>query len=210
MAHQAAEDESRSPRLSWTSGNEPPAQDDLADGVQRRMQQQQQEQQQEDQLAIAQNGGASSSDEGEDDGDLDDDMMDRISSSPSIDDGAYPAPLALLPRAWPRRVSSLQHLREHSSPTSTTAELSSAEDRSSPYLDVPEHLPLHCTVTQQSHLRRIEHGESEPESNDECVCGTNYEDTYTDDYEGDSIQGGASLRDVGDRMDAPYGMKQQE
>jgi hypothetical protein len=82
VANKAAEDESRSPRLSWASGNEPSAQEDLADSAQRRMQQEQQE----DQLAIAQNGGASSSDEGEDDGDMDDDMMDRISSSPSIDD----------------------------------------------------------------------------------------------------------------------------
>lgn len=43
---------------------------------------------QEDALAIAQNGGVSSSDEGELDGDddLDDDMMDKISSSPSIED----------------------------------------------------------------------------------------------------------------------------
>ncbi|KAM5353934.1 hypothetical protein ACJ41O_000584 [Fusarium nematophilum] len=44
---------------------------------------------QEDALAIAQNGGVSSSDEGDLDGDaddLDDDMMDKISSSPSIED----------------------------------------------------------------------------------------------------------------------------
>lgn len=184
MAHQAAEDESRSPRLSWTSGNEPPVQEDLADGVQRRMQQ-------EDQLAIAQNGGASSSDEGEDDGDMDDDMLDRISSSPSIDDGAYPAPLAL-PSRWPRRVSSLQHLREHSS-ASSGAELSSSEDRSSPYLDVPEHLPLHCTTTQHSHLlRQNEHGRSD----DEIVSETDYQDAYTDDDDDDeSVQGGVSIRE---------------
>lgn len=43
---------------------------------------------QDDALAVAQNGGMSSSDEGELDGDddLDDDMMDKISSSPSIED----------------------------------------------------------------------------------------------------------------------------
>lgn len=60
----------------------------------------------EDALAVAQNGGVSSSDEGELDGDddLDDDMMDKISSSPSIEDGGcYP----VAPVAWPRRVSSL-------------------------------------------------------------------------------------------------------
>lgn len=44
---------------------------------------------QQDDLAIAQNGGtSSSSDEGDLDADLDgDDMMDKISSSPSIEDG---------------------------------------------------------------------------------------------------------------------------
>jgi hypothetical protein len=169
-----------------------------------------QQEQQEDQLAIAQNGGASSSDEGEDDGDMDDDMMDRISSSPSIDDGAYPAPLALLPKPWPRRVSSLQHLREHSSPGSTMAELSSAEDRSSPYLEIPEHLPLHCTAAQQSHLRRNEHGGSE--SNGECVCETNHDDMYTGDYDDDSAQERACLRDArsDDGIDALHEMKQQE
>ena len=52
--------------------------------------QHQQQQQEEDALAVAQNGGISSSDEGDLDGDdFDDDMMDRISSSPSIEDGAY-------------------------------------------------------------------------------------------------------------------------
>lgn len=47
--------------------------------------------QQQDSLAIAQNGGVSSEEadlEAEAD-DLDDDMMDRISSSPSIEDGGY-------------------------------------------------------------------------------------------------------------------------
>ncbi|RBQ72814.1 hypothetical protein FVER14953_10304 [Fusarium verticillioides] len=66
---------------------------------------------QEDALAIAQNGGVSSSDEGELDGDddLDDDMMDKISSSPSIEDGGcYPV---ATPAAWPRRVSSLPSQR---------------------------------------------------------------------------------------------------
>uniref|UniRef100_A0A8H7KFY6 SH3 domain-containing protein n=1 Tax=Bionectria ochroleuca TaxID=29856 RepID=A0A8H7KFY6_BIOOC len=87
VAHETAEEEARSPHLSWTSGfatdeSRKEEQEDLAAGVRGRMTQQEQE----DQLAIAQNGGVSSSDEGEDDGDLDDDMMDRISSSPSIED----------------------------------------------------------------------------------------------------------------------------
>ncbi|VUC34150.1 unnamed protein product [Clonostachys rosea] len=89
VAHETAEEEARSPHLSWNSGfgtdeSRKEEQEDLAAGVRGRMTQQEQE----DQLAIAQNGGISSSDEGEDDGDLDDDMMDRISSSPSIEDEA--------------------------------------------------------------------------------------------------------------------------
>lgn len=85
-------------------------------------QQQQQQQSQEDSLAVAQNGGLSSSDEGDMDGDgddLDDDMMDRISSSPSIEDGAFYYPRASnarpAPLCWPQRVSSLPlHLRSRS------------------------------------------------------------------------------------------------
>ena len=202
VAHQAAEDESRSPRLSWASGNEQQGQDDLADGVKRRMQQQddQNEQQQQQQLANAQNGGsgASSSDEGEDD-DLDDDMMDRISSSPSIDDGAYPASPLPSPawRSWPRRVSSLQHLREHY----TAAELSSTEEHpssSSPYHDAPEHVPLHYTETERvGHLLQpSEHGESDYSECD-CVYDTADEDeAHTDEYDDDGVWGEARRRDT--------------
>lgn len=70
----------------------------------------------EDALAVAQNGGVSSSDEGELDGDddLDDDMMDKISSSPSIEDGGCCPVIA--PVAWPRRVSSLPSSIGSSSP----------------------------------------------------------------------------------------------
>jgi hypothetical protein len=92
---------------------------------------------QEDALAAAQNGGASSSDEGELDGDddLDDDMMDKISSSPSIEDGGcYPV---TAPMAWPRRVSSLPTTQRSSSPSISG---SSVTRVCSPY---PE--PLKCT-----------------------------------------------------------------
>lgn len=64
---------------------------------------------QQDNLAIAQNGGLSSSvgedadlADGEGDDSMDDDMMDKISSSPSIDDGGY-----YLPLIWPKRHDSL-------------------------------------------------------------------------------------------------------
>lgn len=72
---------------------------------------------QQDDLAIALNGGISSVDEddidGESESDMDDDLMDKISSSPSIEDGAlYPT---IMPVAWPRRESSLTFLPEKSS-----------------------------------------------------------------------------------------------
>ncbi|PTB81829.1 hypothetical protein M440DRAFT_1435519 [Trichoderma longibrachiatum ATCC 18648] len=50
----------------------------------------QQHQHQQDSLAAAHNGNAADDDDIEDDGDLDDDMMDRISSSPSIEDALTP------------------------------------------------------------------------------------------------------------------------
>ncbi len=66
--------------------------------------------QQQDALAVAQNGGlaAEAAEEDMDDVDdgLDDDMMEKISSSPSIDDGGYtqrfhPHPVSAPPRAQP-------------------------------------------------------------------------------------------------------------
>ncbi|RSL41744.1 hypothetical protein CEP54_015722 [Fusarium duplospermum] len=106
-----ADEERRSPRVSWENGNgiddihrfaddlvagptgsssnsnstsnsRPRGAADDDDNINGKMVQ-------EDALAIAQNGGISSSDEGDLDGDaddLDDDMMDKISSSPSIED----------------------------------------------------------------------------------------------------------------------------
>lgn len=107
-------------------------------GVQARMAQ-------EDALAVAQNGGVSSSDEGEGDGDeLDDDLMDRISSSPSIEDGAYSLGHSAHVcfgehRRWPRRVDSLpEHLRA----SAAMLEESPSSAGSSTYLDSPQHFPL--------------------------------------------------------------------
>lgn len=90
-----AEEESRSPRISWTNGQGindiHQYAEDLTTGVASSLNNDENEKNmnQEDALAIAQNGGVSSSDEGDLDGDgddLDDDMMDKISSSPSIED----------------------------------------------------------------------------------------------------------------------------
>lgn len=64
--------------------------------------------QKQDNLAIAQNGGLTGSTEdsemadAEGDDGMDDDMMDKISSSPSIDDGGY-----FLSHIWPQRSDSL-------------------------------------------------------------------------------------------------------
>lgn len=111
------------------------------------------QQEQEDQLAIAQNGGVSSSDEGEDDGDLDDDMMDRISSSPSIEDGAFAF------NSWPRRVSSLPPQLGHSYSLITRG----SGNEPSPYTNVAHYSPLHSTTSSlQSHRhRRSEYSEAE-------------------------------------------------
>lgn len=88
---------------------------------------------------------------GESEAEGDDDLMDRISSSPSIDDGGYslhsspPAPIARL-RVWPTRSSSLSptptptvtptrgDFNSSASPTSTV--------ESSPFLRTPQHMPL--------------------------------------------------------------------
>lgn len=76
-------------------------------------------------------------DPGEGDGDdgLDDEMMDKISSSPSIEDGGYDLPLP-----WPDRGDSLV-----SFPTATEDEPSAPpehEASSSPFLSGPAHFPL--------------------------------------------------------------------
>ncbi|KAL1868507.1 protein phosphatase regulator [Diaporthe australafricana] len=97
-----AEEELRSPRVSWTTGGEAgdlqQYAEDLAAGVTSSLNSQSQNAgnmaaRQQDDLAVAQNGGLISQDNTEDgdldgdEGDLDDDdMMDKISSSPSIDD----------------------------------------------------------------------------------------------------------------------------
>jgi len=96
---------------------------------------------QQDEQAVRLNGGMNG---GGDDADmadaeiedLDDDMMDKISSSPSIDDGGYS-----LPSTWPKRNSSL-------TPVCTPTRLSPANspltnfNSSSPFTATPLHFPL--------------------------------------------------------------------
>lgn len=116
VAQETAEAESQNPTVPWSKGSAHEASDSIAneqsphgyanDTIEKTAMYQHKQQ---DDLAIAQNGGVSSADEedveGESGSDMDDDMMDKISSSPSIEDGAlYPA---ILPVAWPQRESSL-------------------------------------------------------------------------------------------------------
>ncbi len=108
---------------------------------------------QQDALAIAQNGGLTGTEDAEmadaegDDG-LDDDMMDKISSSPSIDDGGYP-----ILQAWPERSDSLSPaVTPCKSPLSQQDWSGSS---SSPFVETPDHYPLHV-IAQQTNKAKAE------------------------------------------------------
>jgi hypothetical protein len=80
-----------------------------------------------------------------DDSEMDDDMLDdRISSSPSIDDGAYPAAAFAFASAWPLRSSSLTPPRQ-----TLNCEASHTPD-SSPFFSIPAHTPLYNLSTANS------------------------------------------------------------
>ena len=84
-------------------------------------------------------------DEGDGDDGLDDDMADKISSSPSIgDDGGYPIPY--LP--WPSRIAPL---RSVSTPKKKATHLPGppSDVSSSPFSETPEHFPLLYPGEQQ-------------------------------------------------------------
>jgi hypothetical protein len=107
-ALEAKEENHRSPRVSqeWTASEAQQMQqygDDPATGVTSKLANN--NPQQQDNLAVAQNGGLTGSTaedaemaDAEGDDGMDDDMMDKISSSPSIDDGGYS-----LSQLWPQR-----------------------------------------------------------------------------------------------------------
>lgn len=139
VAAEVADEQNRSPRVSrdWAIGEGQMIQDytsdDLGAGVNSALN----GNNQQDNLAIAQNGGLTGS--GGEDGDMadaegddsmDDDMMDKISSSPSIDDGGYS-----LPKIWPSRSDSLS--REGSSSFSQAC-----GESSSPFVEPPTFFPL--------------------------------------------------------------------
>ncbi|TID19084.1 hypothetical protein E2P81_ATG06062 [Venturia nashicola] len=150
---------------AWNQANglseEPPSEDEerYASGMSA-------EQKEREDLAAGQNGARNGARNGEDadmadqegDGDSgDDDMMDKISSSPSISDGQY---FSLLP--WPRRGSSLQ------SPTPSrrsSRQFSLCSDgldsgASSPFVDTPLHMPL--TFSLSPYNTRRNDGQSRP------------------------------------------------
>ncbi|KAJ8123332.1 hypothetical protein ONZ43_g694 [Nemania bipapillata] len=156
VQEERAEEEARSPRVSWVHGDGDGDNDrhlqlyaeELASGIVNSLNGH--KMQQQDALAIAQNGGVVGHADDEDDidvttddDDLDDDMMDKISSSPSIEDGG-----CTLPPTWPARIDSLRN-----SPLSYDLFIPPVvtEARSSsPYLEPPEHLPLQVTYQQPS------------------------------------------------------------
>lgn len=99
------------------------------------------------------NGSGEEDGDGTDQDDTDDDMMDRISSSPSIDDGGY-SPHSTTPttlrRVWPIRFSSVSPTPS-STPTPTRetfnqSALSSPD--SSPFEQVPQHLPIRARMVE--------------------------------------------------------------
>lgn len=92
---------------------------------------------QQDEQAIRLNGGISSDGDDSDmqdadvEEDMDDDMMDKISSSPSIDDGGYSLPSP--PALWPRRMQSL---------TPDSSPIPAPDASSSPFTTTPTHFPI--------------------------------------------------------------------
>ncbi|EXJ75114.1 uncharacterized protein A1O5_01810 [Cladophialophora psammophila CBS 110553] len=68
------------------------------------------------------------------DEDMDDDLLDKISSSPSIEDGKYSLP------PWPPRVDSVD---SEASPASPSTPTQGNPLSSSPFSSTPDHFPLH-------------------------------------------------------------------
>lgn len=160
--------------------------------------------QRQDDLAIAQNGGLTGSatedaemaDAEGDDG-MDDDMMDKISSSPSIDDGGYSPP-----GAWPLRCDSLTDsiTRARTPLDSTSPSFSQAcGESSSPFVETPDHYPLRplkesldVDMDQEDQVTtHYHHHLSQGEYEDGIICDTrNYENPYDQD------QGNQTLEEI--------------
>jgi len=145
VAAEAAEQNHRSPRVSkeWAKGEVQQLQqygdDELVAEVTSKLNGS--NIQQQDDLAVAQNGGMTGSTtedaemaDAEGDDGMDDDMMDKISSSPSIDDGGYS-----LPPLWPQRSTSLAPTPPKNSRSFLQA---CVESSSSPFVETPDHFPV--------------------------------------------------------------------
>lgn len=105
------------------------------------------------------NGGYNGQDLDEGDGgdshdeDMDDDLMDKISSSPSIEDGKYSLPL------WPPRVDSVD---SEALPASLSAPTRGDSSSSSPFSSTPDHFPLrpsHLFHSASHHGEYIQHSD---------------------------------------------------
>ncbi|KAK6611587.1 Tip elongation aberrant protein Tea4 [Botrytis cinerea] len=139
VAAEVADEQHRSPRVSreWANGEGQMIQDYTSDDSAAGGDAAMNGNSQQDDLAIAQNGGLAGS--GGEDGDMadaegddsmDDDMMDKISSSPSIDDGGYS-----LPKIWPSRSDSLSR-------ASSSSFSQACGESSSPFVEPPTFFPL--------------------------------------------------------------------
>jgi hypothetical protein len=183
VAAEAAEQIHRSPRVSkeWTNGDVQQLQQyELAAGVTSKLTGA--NLQQQDNLAVAQNGGLTGSTaedaemaDAEGDDGMDDDMMDKISSSPSIDDGG-----CSLPHFWPQRSDFLSRTPKSRSVSQACGESSSL------FVETPEHFPLRppsvpiAKVAIQS-SQAIKYRHHQGEYLDATRSESNYEEEPTDD-----------------------------
>jgi hypothetical protein len=99
-----------------------------------------------DEQPTKQNGGQAESTDTDGDSDMDDDMMDKISSSPSISDGGYFqfTTTVTTPRLWPQRSSSLYTPtppRKSATQENSTPDVGDS-DESSPFVSTPAHMPM--------------------------------------------------------------------
>jgi len=94
-------------------------------------------------------------DGGSEDESLDDDLIDKISSSPSIgDDGGYPLPLP-----WPSRITSLRSISPAEKKTTRSSDPPS-DDFSSPFSETPAHFPLSFPRDAQEQSPSKDHHQS--------------------------------------------------
>ncbi|KAK1254177.1 hypothetical protein MKX08_008172 [Trichoderma sp. CBMAI-0020] len=202
VAHKSAQEQSRNPRAASSTAtynglsdsdtdtdpdsDSDPDTDTDKDAV--NMDVYQQHQHQQDPLAVAQNGGMADDDDIEDDGDLDDDMMDRISSSPSIEDGACSHSVTVTPVAWPRRVSSLTSIPRipwaslHLHPNTPSPPIPSTRDT-----DFLQQIRTghHHLLSAHQELGAIEHGETcmyDYDGEYDCGCGCGCRCTHQDAF----------------------------